>query len=98
MAQFQRESVRHSCCSCALLTSKHLFLYFEVLGKPFDVARVRVASAILPAFDRRLRDIDLFCKTVIRLAALGLKPRQILRETQFINSFFSVAPPLLPMW
>nr|DAP40497.1 MAG TPA: hypothetical protein [Caudoviricetes sp.] len=58
-----------------------------MLCQLLDLARVRVAHALFPVFDRRLRYVDFFCKTVIRLAALGLQPSQILRKTQSISSF-----------
>nr|DAP43705.1 MAG TPA: hypothetical protein [Caudoviricetes sp.] len=63
-----------------------------MLCQLLDLARVRAAHALFPVFDRRLRYVDFFCKTVIRLAALSLQSRQIFRETQFINSFLSIAP------
>lgn len=71
-----------------------------VLCQFLDLARVRAAHALFPVFDRRLRYVDFFCKTIIRLATLSLQPSQILRETQFINSFLSVAPfnPIVIKW
>ena len=56
----------------------------EVLCQLLDLARVRVAHTLFPVFDRRLRYVDFFRKTVIRLAALGLKPRKVLSEHQTI--------------
>nr|DAT14753.1 MAG TPA: hypothetical protein [Caudoviricetes sp.] len=57
-----------------------------VLCQFLDLARVRAAHALFPVFDRRLRYVDFFCKTVIRLAALSLQSSEIFRETHFFTS------------
>nr|DAZ57654.1 MAG TPA: hypothetical protein [Caudoviricetes sp.] len=91
-----------SCCVLVFFAGFQQLIrgHAEVLCQLLDLARMRAAHALFPVFDRRLRYVDFFCKTIIRLATLSLQPSQILRKTQFINSFLSVAPfnPIVIKW